>query len=47
MDDRGLSMREIREYLGVSHDTVSRWSAEGAGSQQNSAGDQVRQMLEI
>ena len=25
MDDRWLSMREIREYLGVSHDTVSRW----------------------
>lgn len=25
MDDRWLSMREICEYLGVSHDTVSRW----------------------
>lgn len=24
MDDRWLSMREICEYLGVSHDTVSR-----------------------
>ena len=25
MDDRWWSMREICEYLGVSHDTVSRW----------------------
>ena len=27
MDDRWLSMREICEYLGVSHDTISRWIA--------------------
>ena len=27
MDDRWLSMREICEYLGVSHVTVSRWIA--------------------
>lgn len=27
MDDRRWSMREICEYLGVSHDTVSRWIA--------------------
>ena len=27
MDDRWWSMREICEYLGVSHDTVSRWIA--------------------
>lgn len=25
MDDRWLSMKEICEYLGVSHDTISRW----------------------
>lgn len=27
MDDRWLSMREICEYLGVGHDTISRWIA--------------------
>ena len=27
MDDRWLSMKEICEYLGVSHDTISRWIA--------------------
>lgn len=27
MDDHRLSMREMCEYLGVSHDTVSRWIA--------------------
>ena len=27
MNDRWLSMREICEYLGVSHDTISRWIA--------------------
>ena len=27
MDYRWLSMREICEYLGVSHDTISRWIA--------------------
>lgn len=25
MNERWLSMREICEYLGVSHDTISRW----------------------
>ena len=27
MDDRWLSMKEICAYLGVSHDTISRWIA--------------------
>jgi excisionase family DNA binding protein len=27
MDDSWLSMKEICEYLGVSHDTISRWIA--------------------
>ena len=27
MDDRWLSMKEICEYLGVSHDTISCWIA--------------------
>ena len=27
MDDRWLSMKEICTYLGVSHDTISRWIA--------------------
>ena len=25
MNDRWLSMKELCEYLGVSHDTISRW----------------------
>ena len=28
MDDRWLSMKEICQYLGVSHDTISRWIKE-------------------
>lgn len=27
MEDRWFSMKEICEYLGVSHDTISRWIA--------------------